>query len=477
MYVGLVIGYINTVFLFPYILSIEEYGLFRLIIDSGVFLSLIFAFGASNALMKFFPEFRGKSEQRLFYSLLMILLISSFIQMGLANFLSEEFTEFIFKSSGRFHEFFDVVLIFALLFSVNTFLENYLKTYMEVEIPVFMQSIGFRVLLLSLGFIYFFGWVTIDVFLQGIFIVMACYLVITFFFFTQKKDFSFTPFKIINIDSFKKIINYSAYMFMGASGMMVVGKIDSLMVGREIGLEATAIYAVAFFIAVTIEMPKRILSQLLLPIISNAFNRNDFVEVASLYRKSATNQLLIGMLIFILIWSNIDDFFNLIPKDAFEKGKYVTLIIGILKLFNMSLGINNEIISYSSLYRWYTYFLAILIFFTIGSNLILIPMYGLEGAAIATFLSVGIFNVLKVVLIRLKLNMHPFEKNQLTIIFIGILLSLLYFIPLPFHSIISIAIKSLFILIIYCFSMYFLNVSTDANEWINKHIKLLKSKI
>jgi len=477
MYVGLVIGYFNTVFLFPYILSVEEYGLFRLIIDAGVFLSLFFVFGTTNAIIKFFPEFRGKSEQRLFYSLLMILLLSSLIQMGLAHFLSEEFSKIIFKESGRLHEFFDLILVFALLFSVNNFLENYLKSYMQIELPVFMQSIGFRILLLSLGFIYFFGWISTDIFLQGIFVVMAIYVLISFLFFINKKDFSLLPLKLVNTDSFKKILNYSSFMFMGSSGMIVVAKIDSLMIGREIGPEATAIYSVAFFIAVTIEMPKRVLSQVLYPMISNAFNNNDMKKISSLFKKSATNQLLIGILIFVLIWANIDDFFNLIPKEAFKAGKYVTLIIGISKLLNMGLGSNNEILTNSPYFRWYTYLLGILIIITISSNLILIPIYGLEGAAIATLISMVIFNLIKIILIKVKLKMLPFEKGQLTILVFGIFLSLLYFVPLPFHSIISIAIKSLFILIIYSFSMYYLNVSTDANEWINKHIKLLKSKI
>ena len=200
-------------------------------------------------------------------------------------------------------------------------------------------------------------------------------------------------------------------------------------------------------------------------------------EVASLYRKSATNQLLIGVLIFVLIWANIDDFFNLIPKDAFKAGKYVTLIIGLSKLINMVLGSNNEILINSSFYRWYTYFLVILIFVTIGSNLILIPIYGLEGAAIATFISLAIYNLLKVILIRFKLNLHPFETSQLTIIIIGGLLSLLYFYPLPFNSIVSIIIKSLVILIVYCLLSYYLNISKDANDWIDKHIKLLKTKV
>jgi O-antigen/teichoic acid export membrane protein len=396
--------------------------------------------------------------------------------MGLAHYLSEEFSRIIFKDSGRLHEFFDLVLVFALLFSVNSFLENYLKSYMQIELPVFMQSIGFRVLLLSLGFIYFFKWISTDIFLQGIIVVMAIYVLMSFLFFINKKDFSLLPLKLVNKNSFKKILNYSSFMFMGSSGMMVVAKIDSLMLGREIGPEATAIYSVAFFIAVTIEMPKRVLSQVLYPMISSAFNNNDMKKISSLFKKSATNQLLIGVLIFILIWANIDDFFNLIPKEAFKAGKYVTLIIGISKLINMGLGSNNEILANSPYFKWYTYLLGILVVITIASNLILIPIYGLEGAAIATFLSMGIFNLAKILLIRYKLNLHPFEKSQITIIIIGSLLSLLYFPHLPFHSIISIVIKSMFILIIYCISAYYLNISKDANDWIDKHIILLKSK-
>src|SRR5690606_10898250 len=114
----------------------------------------------------------------------------------------------------------------------------------------------------------------------------------------------------------------------------------------------------------------------------------------SVYRKSCINQLLIGLLLFIGIWANIDNIFKMLPA-GFEVGKYVILFISLGYLIEMSTGLNGVILSTSKYYKYDSYFFIALIFITITSNYFLIPIWGITGSAIASALTLLFFNLFR----------------------------------------------------------------------------------
>ena len=62
-YFGFAIGYINTLFLFPLILSKEQIGLTRLLISVTFLFATFASLGAGNIPTKFFPYFRDEKKQ------------------------------------------------------------------------------------------------------------------------------------------------------------------------------------------------------------------------------------------------------------------------------------------------------------------------------------------------------------------------------------------------------------------------------
>src|SRR5690606_4806803 len=112
-----------------------------------------------------------------------------------------------------------------------------------------------------------------------------------------------------------------------------------------LGLASYGIYTVVFYIAAVIELPRRAITQIISPIIAKAFTNDDLREIGDIYRKTAINQLLIGMLLFLGIICNLDNIFHFVPnREIFEAGKNVVLIIGLGKLADMAAGANGEII-------------------------------------------------------------------------------------------------------------------------------------
>ena len=130
------------------------------------------------------------------------------------------------------------------------------------------------------------------------------------------------------------------------SSMVIVGSNDS----SNSGLYAITVYSIAAYMATMIEMPARALSKIATSFISNAWKENDLSTISLLYKKSAVNQLLFGLLVFGIIWINIDGLLVFSGKD-YSAGKWVFLFLGIAKLIHVGSGLNGKII-YMSNYYW-----------------------------------------------------------------------------------------------------------------------------
>ena len=209
------------------------------------------------------------------------------------------------------------------------------------------------------------------------------------------------------------------------------------------------------------------------PIISQSWKTNDFTTLQKTYKQASINQQIIGSLLFCLLWINIDNIYNVLPKGSYyEAGKYVVLFIGGSKLLDMIFGINGEMIGFSKYYKFNFYATIILAFIAIASNLYFINLYGMNGAALASFLSLIIFNAAKYIFIWYKFSLHAFSFNTLKLIVIT--LSLIYgvkFIPTHEDSFIDIIIKSSFFSSFYLILTYFSRASIEYNQLINKALK------
>ena len=106
-------------------------------------------------------------------------------------------------------------------------------------------------------------------------------------------------------------------------------------------------------------------------------------------------------------------------------------------------------------------------------NMVFIPVLGINGAGIATFLAIFTYNSIKLFFVYKKFRMFPFTSATLRIALL-LLSSVLvfYFWEFPFHPIINIGLKSLLVTVIYVFVVYRFNFSEDITLLIKKYLKL-----
>ena len=145
-------------------------------------------------------------------------------------------------------------------------------------------------------------------------------------------------------------------------------------------------------------------------LISNWWKDNKFTDIERMYKQSTKIGLLISgsLLIFLLInisWLSTFLFTNL--TDAF----YIILFCGIGQLVSAATGVNGTLISLSTYYKFTAYSVFTLALINLLLNYWLIPIYQAEGAAIATGLSLTLFNLSKMIYVKMKLKMSVFNTD------------------------------------------------------------------
>ena len=158
--------------------------------------------------------------------------------------------------------------------------------------------------------------------------------------------------------------------------------------------------------------------------------------------------------------------------ENYASGLLIVFIIGFSKLLDSLLGNNNAILFNSDYYRIVLLLGILLAVLTVVLNIIFIPLYGINGAAFATFMAVFIYNVAKIGFVKYKFDMLPFSVNTGKVIMLIIVsIGVFYFWDFSFHAALNIALKTMLISLFYGLTIYGFSFSEDINSIINRVIK------
>lgn len=481
-YVGAVLGYVNLVFLYPLCLTPEIYGLTRVVVESATILAFFSQMGVSNAVLRFFPLFYNEDKKHhgfLFYVTLVP--IVGFIFFGLIYvFFKASIVAYFNGNSALFSTYFYYILPLAFFIMYTTVSEAYSTVLMRIVVPKISREIIMRIIIAIVVIAYYFKMIDLDGLIAGFVVSYSIATLINIFYVLKIQNSSFTADKtILTKENKKSILPFLLYMLVAGLGTNVVNKIDTFMISSKLNLTETGIFSLAFFIATIIEMPSRSLLQILSPLASKAIAEKDIITLDELYKKSSVNQMLFACILFVFIWVNISDIFELMPNgNIYKTGVWVIFFIGLSKIFDASTGINVVIIGYSKYYYLGIFFIFFLAALTVLLNNILIPLYGITGASIATAISILLYNLMFVVFVWLHYKIMPFTSATLKtiLLFVGLLLINHYALPHFNNVFLNGMVRSIIISLVMFPVIYFWKISPDFNDLLKKIVKMRSIK-
>lgn len=492
-YVGIVIGFITTFFVLTHYLTEEQVGLTRVLVDAAVLFSGLAQLGTTASMIRFYPYFKNEEnkDHGIFFWSLIIPLVG-FILFLIFFFLFQEKIVSIFADkSPLFVDYFYFVLPLSFFMLYMSVFEVNSNILMRIAWPKLIREVVIRVLLLVCYILFGVGIITLNGLVIAFCVVYGLAALLNIAFVLVLKKVSFKPdFKFLTKSLVKNFAFYTLFLVTAALAGNITPILNTFFVSAKMGLTYTGIFAIANYIAAVIEVPYRSLGAIAQPQISMAIKNNDIFIANNLCQKVSLHQLLAGSFVFLLIWINIDFLFTIIPNgSSYGTGKWVVLILSLSKLFNSSLSVGITVLSYSKWYYLSLIFTFILTFTAIFLNIKLIPIMGMNGAAMATFISYVFYYLCVLSLIKWKMNTSPFSNPQLKVVILFVILFALnelwlqfltpFFQGLFLNSLVcglfEAGIKSLILVGLGAFFSYYFQISLEVNSLIDKYLKIKKS--
>ena len=460
-YLGILIGFINLIVIQPHFLTKEEIGLTRVLYSISLLVAMFVPLGIGNATIKYFPLFKDESKKHHgYFGFMNLFPLIGFIASASLIFLFKGMIMDAYrKESPLLLEFFNYVFPLIFFNSFIAVLSVYCNANFKSTIPSFINDVGVRIMTIIAVSIYYLRWINLDQFIFAFVMIYGIQLtlIIIYIFSFERPGFK------IDWKSFREkkmfdLVRYGLLLWFASVASIGLKYFDSIMIGKYISLAAVGIYTVAAFIPTVIEAPLNAFDRIASAKISFAWASGDKSQINEIYHKSSLYMFLIGSFLFLNINVNIHTLLTFLPS-GFQEGEWVVLIISIGTLFNMATGLNAPILLTSDKYRFGAFYLISLAILLILFQRIFIPMYGIIGAAIATTGASLIYNSMLFLTVYLFFKLQPFDKKNLKVLALTILIfGLALIFPHYKNRILDIGIRTSFVSFLYLISVYQLKI-------------------
>ena len=414
-YLGVLIGAVTTFFVVTDLLTQEEIGLTRVMVDAAMLFAGLAQLGTNASILRFYPRFKDPEHRdHGFFGWSLILPFIGFSIIAILFFLfKSHIVSYYSKDAPLLVDY--VYLLLPLTFFVlyMTVFETNASVLLHIAVPKFVREVVIRLLNLVAYLLYGHHIISLD-----LFVILFCSswvvaTLINFFYLMSLGRISFKlDWQFVNKTLFREVGVYTLFM----TATVLAGNIklfNSLFLAKE-GLKLAGIYTIACYIANVVEIPYRSLGAISSPIISQAVSDGNIEEVNRLGRQVSLHQLLVACMLLFFIWINLTPLFAVIPNgEQYVSGMWVVLFLGVANILNSTLSIATNILNFSKHFSFSLLFISLLTAAAIGFNLLLIPPLGVTGSACATLLAYIVYFAPLLTLLWRKLGISLFSRKQL----------------------------------------------------------------
>lgn len=430
--------------LYSNLISTKEFGNYSLLVSVYTIIATIFQFGMSLALNKFYTEEPDDEKKKMIFSTILnaIILLGILLTIGI-GFLSVLIVKTIFGS-----EEFSLLLVFLLVclfFETINFYIIYLLKIKELPKETVLYSVVGAVVNLSLNILFVFY---LKLSIKGI--ILAQLLSGIILFIVSLRIIKETYLFILDKKVLFTVVIFSFPLFAASMLTAWTNVADRFILNAFMSKEDVGIYSFVYRIALVMNVFVVSFVAAWNPYSVKHYFKNEY---GSLYGKTLSHLIAGGILLFLSVSFFIDFFFEVKIFGMFVLNPIYKP--GIISLPFIMVGyFFNGISAYYAVYPYVsnkTYQLFITDFISLSINILLnfllIPKYGLLGAAISTAVAF-IFGAVYLFLISRNKILINYERKEMSLmIFSG---AIIYLVGNYFHHFLA---KIVFLL----FYVYILN--------------------
>ena len=479
LYIGTALGFFNLIILFQRVLTAEQIGFFGLITSVSLLYTQLSAIGFSSAITRYFPFFKTDDRKHHGFplyvfkvTLIGFLVVTVFYIFGkevIQNYKNND------KGSSLFYSYYYYIVPVALFTLWYNLAETFARTTFHNIIPSFLREVLMKILTaLAVVFVYL-NWIDYTQFVYWYVLVNGFILLLLLIYLKKNDLIRFNKVAKKVKEQSPEMIKYGLYAMLAGGSFAMIQNVDTILL-KVYSNEAMVGYYVTFFgMALVINLPAKALNTTSYQIIADAWKTEDLAKINKIYHKTSLVQFLLGCLLLIGLIANWQNILVMLKKPEYVNYYDVFIVLGLGFLFDITGGLNGAIISFSKNYKLTMYILVTAALICIGLNVVLIPKFGMLGAAISYSITMLLLNFSYWAFLAYKYKLQPFNFQFIKLLIISIVV-LLIGLMLPYlnNFFIDVPVRSLLMLIIYTILIYYFKISTDINDFIKQIIHKIK---
>jgi len=480
MLYGNINRYIYTALLARWV-GIEYLGIYSLANAIMLIGEVIAKMGLETGVMRFISQLDNQKEniqiQKIIYSSLKMTIIFS-IGILIIIIIASKSLVSLFNGAPLLRV---VIIIFACIIPFNaiTLVSAYAtQGFKLLKYKVITtQVINPTILLISMVIAYrYFSLESVIIIPMVCVAIIGCLIILFLLKNISRIQFRKVVFAAIDKDLFK----FSFPLMFVAILQTIMHWMDILMLGYFTDPISVGLYHPAARTAGLLQAVLLSFLSIYAPMISQLYAKKDSTAMSSLY-KLVSRWLMTFSIPIAIIFISFSNKIMLLFGIEYISSANILIVLTLATFFQTISGAAGPILSmagYTKIVFWNSMIAFIL---NIILNIILIPQYGIIGAAWATFISLLIIGVLRIIEVKKILGLSMYNYKLLKPILAGfityVFIMFIYNYVMPYHTVITLFLSTFFSFTIYGLVLWLLRFELEDYDFLsglnifNKYIK------
>lgn len=210
-----------------------------------------------------------------------------------------------------------------------------------------------------------------------------------------------------------ELLGFSAPLTVSQIMSRVLVGADTFLIAFFLTTDRVGVYAVVYPLAGLLLVTLQSAGFVFEPIISELHSNSEFARMEQIYHFATKWTLLGSIPVFVLVGLFPETSIGLTYGPAYTSGAMALTILTVGFLFHTAVGPVTSILTSAGLTRHIMIVTSTTAVGNIVLNLVLIPRYGIIGAAVATTVSYIVMNLANMIELHRRLDIVPFSKTVL----------------------------------------------------------------
>ena len=396
-----------------WILGAEKMGLFFLGVVILEFLGVFSRLGLDVGVLKYVALFKGQKDIQRIKGVINSSIITALLMSVLLGFIMYFFADVIAEKVFFKAELKGILKVLAVSLPFSTIAlvalsvtQAFHTLRYRVYVEFFANPLLNIFVVLTLFFLFDWRIKGITLAYVGAFFVSAMMSIL----FVKKLFPEILNKEVKPIYETNKLFRFSTPLLFVSVLNLIIMWTDVLMLGYFKTSADVGIYNTALRIAFFLNFIYISFTQLFAPRIADLYNRNRKKELESLFKTITRWMFTLSFPLFLIMVILSKDILSIFGS-AFIAGYLSLIILALAHIINSAVGSVQNLLMMSENEKMITYITIAVCALNFVLNIILIPRFGINGAALASAFSLVMINLIMLSQVYKKMKIHPYNKK------------------------------------------------------------------